>query len=105
MPKALLGQADVPGNFGQAPSACGVDQLSWVTWDLVGGPLVSTSHPGHLRPVSECPRCPPAVLGDSRMCPRASGVNQRSPGFSDPGRWIAGLIIGPGLLGLVPEVP
>ena len=54
----------------------------------------SPSSPGRLRPVPEGPRCPPAVPGasdgargfgcrtaapgDSRMCPRAPGVNQRS---------------------------
>ena len=37
-----------------------------------------TSCPGRLRPVSECPRGPPAVPGDSVPCPRARRVDQMS---------------------------
>ena len=62
---------------GSAPSACGVDQLSRATRALVRGPPCRHGFPGD----SDRARGPgyrTAVPCDSRFCPRAPGVNQRS---------------------------
>ena len=52
--------------------------MSWVTRARVRGPLVSSSCPGRLGPVSNGPRCRSAVPGDSGPCPRSRGVDQLS---------------------------
>ena len=65
-----------------------VDLRSRETQVLVGGPAVSTSLPGHLRPVPDVARGQPAV-----------------PGLSRPVRGMAVSVSGPGRLGPVPEGP
>ena len=63
---------------GMSSRSCRVDQLSRSTHAHVGGPAVSTSCPGRLRPVNEAPRCGPVFPGDSGPGPRAHGVDHLS---------------------------
>ena len=63
---------------GMSSRSCRVDQLSRSTHAHVGGPAVSTSCPGRLRPVNEAPRCGPVFPGDSGPGPRAHGVEHLS---------------------------
>src|SRR5512136_1589372 len=67
----------VPGSWGPFQRARVVDQLSQETRDLVGGPAVSNSLPGRLRPVPEGLQCPPTVPGDSDR-DRGLGVDEMS---------------------------
>ena len=62
---------------GSAPSACGVDQLSRATRALVRGPPCRHGFPG-ASARARGPGYRAAVPCDSRLCPRAPGVNQRS---------------------------
>ena len=65
----------LPGDSGQGLSACGVKQLSHVTWAGVQGPAELTSCLGGLGPVSEGPHGLTAVPGDSGQGPRAFSVD------------------------------
>ena len=80
----------IPGDSGPGPKAVGFDQLSRETRVLFRGPAVdqlsrttrahdqpptgSTSCPGGIGPLPNGQRGPPAVLGDSGLCPRACVV-------------------------------
>ncbi|RKM63972.1 hypothetical protein C0215_19530, partial [Clostridioides difficile] len=55
MPEGTRGRIAVPGEFGQAPTACGVDQLSRVTRARVRGQAGAPGCPGHLGPGSASP--------------------------------------------------
>ena len=67
--------------------------------------MVSTSSPGRLRPVSEGPRCRPALLGDSRWGPRSRGVDQMSRASQAIVPGPAWSTSSPGRLELGSEVP
>ena len=75
MPEAPRSEPDLPGDIGQAPSACGVDQRSRVSRARFRGPAGSTGCPGPLGPVSEVPRFRPDVSGDQDQGPWALGVD------------------------------
>ena len=97
LPEAPRGEPDVPGDFGQAPSACGVDQMSRVSRARFRGTTGSTGCPGPLGPVSEVPRVRPAVSGDQGQGPWAHGVDllSRALGSGSEGPWGR-----PGVLGV-----
>ena len=67
------GRPAVPGASGPVPRACGFDRLSWGTRARVRGPEWSTGFPVGLGPLPVCPRCGPALLGHTRLCPKPSG--------------------------------
>ena len=75
MPEAPRGEPDFPGDFGQAPSACGVDQMSRVSRARFRGPAVSTGCPGPLGTVYEVSRVRPDVSGNQDQGPWALGVD------------------------------
>src|SRR5512135_2431639 len=96
MPEAPRCQPDVPGDFGQAPSACGVDPRSQVTrarftWPcevdwlsrgnraLAHGPAGSTSCPGTLALGAEVPRDRQTVPVDSGSAPVPVGSQLSGP--------------------------
>ena len=92
--KVLRGRPALLSILGQGRGARGVDQLSWATRARNRGPvwftssprrvvlgfegLGWTSSPGRFSPVSQVPRCLPAILGNSGQCPRARNVDQLS---------------------------
>ena len=63
---------------------------------------MSTSPPGHLRPVPEGPWCSPALPGDSD-CARGTGCGTAVPGVSRRCPRAPGATSGPGRLSPVPE--
>ena len=71
----------------------------------VPGPAGSTSSPGCLRPLSDGPRCPPALPGISGVVPRARRVYQLSQATCSRLRYPAGSTNTPGRLTLVSEGP
>ena len=67
MPEVPRGRLALPGVSGQFPSARRVHQQSRSTRSCVQGPAVSTRCPGLLSLLSDGPRCPPALPGDSGL--------------------------------------
>ena len=76
MPEGTRGRPDVPGDSGQAPSACGVDRLSRGSRARFRGPERSTDCPMGIEPLPKGPWGPPAVPGHSRLGPKALGVDE-----------------------------
>ena len=76
MPEGTRGRPDVPGDSGQAPSACGVDRLSRGSRARVRGPERSTDCPMGIGPLPKGPWGQPAVPGHSRLGPKALGVDE-----------------------------
>ena len=88
MPEAPRCQPDVPGDFGQAPSACGLDPRSQVTRARFRGPARSTGCPGASGPG-----------------PRPCEVDRLSRGNRALAQGPAGSTSCPGTLALGSEVP
>src|SRR5512135_120284 len=102
----------VPGDSGPFRRNCVVDQLSRETRDLVGGPAVTTSLPGHLRLLPDGPAMSTSCPGGLGPCPKDRVSNSfpgrlalgseepwgqpAVPGISGPGRVIAASITRPG---------
>ena len=84
---ALRGRPAVPEDLRPVLITRGVENLSRLSLASVRGPPMSTSSPGRLALVSEGPRCPPALPGDSRSR-----------------QWPALSTSSPGRLGPMPEV-
>ena len=97
---ALRGRPAVPEDLRPVLITRGVENLSRLSLASVRGPPMSTSSPGRLALVSEGPRCPPALPGDSRSgrwpalstsCPGDSGPCLRSCGLNQMSRATWGL--------------
>ena len=67
-----------PADLCLGPRAPGVDQLSRALWARAQGLALLTRCPRRLRPGSECPRCGPALPGDSCPGPSALVFDQQS---------------------------
>ena len=78
LPEAPWCQPDVPGESGQGPRACGVDQLSQATCTWVRSPAASASIPGQLGSGCEGPQGRPAVPCHLGPFQRSRGVDQPS---------------------------
>ena len=103
MPEGTRGRPDVPGDSGQAPSACGVDRLSRGSRTRVRGPERSTDCPVGIEPLPKGPWGPPAVPGHSRLGRKALGVDELPQ--EPPARLRVPVVSPscPGDLGAIPE--
>ena len=89
-----------PGDSGQGPRSCTVDEHSWATCTRVRGPAGSTSTPGRLALRSERPRDRPDLLGYSGPGPMAHKIDQIPREPHAQVRWPTGWSSSPGRLAI-----